>query len=70
MTLSKLFAFIFNKSISTGVVPNVFKVSKVTPVFKSGALSDPNNYWQIATLFHFSEAFERVIYDQLVKCFD
>ena len=70
MTLSKLFAFIFNKSISTGVVPNVFKVSKVTPVFKSGALSDPNNYWPIATLFPFSEAFERAIYDQLFKYFD
>ena len=42
-TLSKPFAFIFNKSISTGIVPDVFKVSKVTPVFKSGTLSDPSN---------------------------
>ena len=33
-TLSKPFAFIFNKSISSGIVSDVFKVSKVTPVFK------------------------------------
>ena len=33
-TLSKSFAFIYNKLISTGIVPNVFKVSKLTPVFK------------------------------------
>ena len=41
-TFSKPFAFIFNRSISAGMVPDVFKVSKVTPVFKSGVLSDPN----------------------------
>lgn len=50
-TLSKPFAFTFNKSISTGIVPDVFKVSKVTPVFKSGALSDPGNYRPKATLY-------------------
>ena len=51
-------------------MPNVFKVSKVTPVFKSGALSDPSNYWPTATLSPFSKALERVIYDQLVKYLD
>ena len=49
-TFSKPFAFIFNRSMSAGIVPDVFKVSKVTPVFKSGALSDPSNYRPIATL--------------------
>ena len=52
------------KSISTGIVPDVFKVSKVTPIFKSGTLSDPSNYRPIATLSPFSKALERVIYDQ------
>ena len=66
-TLSKPFAFIFNKSISTGIVPDVFKVSKVTPVFKSGTLSDPSNYRPIATLSPFSKALEQFIYDQLIK---
>ena len=69
-TLSKPFAFIFNKSISTGIVPDVFKVSKVTPAFKSGTLSDPSNYRPIATLSPFSKALERFIYDQLIKYLD
>jgi len=54
-TFSKPFAFIFNRSISTGIVPDIFKVSKVTPVFKSGALSDPSNYQPVATLSLFSK---------------
>ena len=69
-TLSKPFAYIFNKSISTGIVPDVFKVSRVTPVFKSGTLSDPSNYRPIATLSSFSKALERVIYDQLIQYLD
>ena len=42
-------------------MPDVFKVSKVTPIFKSGTLSDPSNYRPIATLSPFSKALERVI---------
>ena len=69
-TLSKPFASILNKSISTGIVPGVFKVSKVTPVFKSRIFSDPSNYRPIATLSPFSKALERFIYDQLIKYLD
>ena len=69
-TLSKPFTYIFNKSISTGVVPDVFKVSKVAPIFKSETLSDPSNYRPIATLSPFSKALERVIYDQLILYLD
>ena len=69
-TLSKPFASIFNKSISTGIVPGVFKVSKVIPVFKSRTFSDPSNYRPIATLSPFSKALERFIYDQLIKYLD
>ena len=69
-TLSNPFTYIFNKSISTGIVPDVFKVSKVTPIFKSGTLSDPSNYRPIATLSPVSKALERVIYDQLIQYLD
>ena len=51
-------------------MPDVFKVSRVTPVFKSGTLSDPSNYRPIATLSPFSNALERVIYDQLIQYLD
>ena len=35
---------IFNKSISTGVFPYEWKISKVIPVFKDGEKSNMNNY--------------------------
>ena len=66
-TLSKPVGYIFKKAISTGIVLDVFKVSKVTPVFKSGTLPDPSNYRPIATLSPSRKAFERVIYDQLIQ---
>ena len=53
ITIFKPFAFIFNKSSSSGIVSDVFKVSKVTPVFKNGAFSDPSNYRPTATLSPF-----------------
>ena len=51
-------------------MPDVFKVSKVTPIFKSGTLSDPGNYRPIATLSTYNKALERVIYDQLIQYLD
>ena len=53
--LSIPFAYIFNQSISTGIVPNALKISKVTPVYKKGVMTDPNNYRPIATLSPFSK---------------
>ena len=35
---------LFNESIESGIVPDIFKISKVTPVFKTGAVTDPGNY--------------------------
>jgi hypothetical protein len=43
-SLSVPFTIIFNQSIATGIVPDAFKVSRVTPVYKNGTMTDPNNY--------------------------
>ena len=60
-TISKPFAFIFNESVSSGIVLDLFRVSKVSPELKSGASSDPSNYRPIATLSpsvrHWRESF-------------
>jgi len=42
--LSVPFTQIYNQSIQTGVVPNILKASQVTPVYKSGDVTDPGNY--------------------------
>ena len=57
----------YNQSIANGIVPDVFKISRVTPIYKSGEVTDTStgNYRPIATLSSFSKVLERLIYNQL-----
>ena len=48
--LSLPFTQSYNQSIETGIVPNILKVSQVTPVYKSGDATNPANYRPISTL--------------------
>ena len=41
---------VFNNSVESRIVPDIFKISKVTPVFRASALTDPCNYHPIAVL--------------------
>ena len=43
-TIAPVISAHFNKSISTGTVPDSWKLSLITPVPKHGEPSDPNNY--------------------------
>ena len=56
---------LFNESIESGIVPNIFKISKVTPIFKTGAVTDPGNYRRIAVLSPFAKILERLVNNQL-----
>ena len=42
--LSVPFTQIYNQPIETGTLPNILKVSQVTPVYKNGDATDPANY--------------------------
>ena len=53
--LSVSFMQIYNQSIETGIVPNILKVSQVTPVYKNGDATYPANYRPISTLSSFSQ---------------
>ena len=55
----------FNESIESDIFPDIFKILKVTPVFKTGAVTDPGNYCPIALLFPFAKILERLVYNQL-----
>ena len=61
--LSAPFTKIYNKSIQTGVVPNILKVSQVTPVYKSGDVTNPGNYRPISILSPFSKILEKLVYN-------
>ena len=51
--LSVPFTQIYNQSIETGIVPNILKVSQVTPAYESEDATDPANYRPISTLSSF-----------------
>ena len=63
--LSPIFTNIFNESISTGVVPDILKISRITPIYKSGDTNGPHNYRPISILSVFSKVLERLVYNQL-----
>ena len=63
--LSVPFTQIYNQSVVTGIVPNVLKVSQVTPIYKNGDITDPGNYRPISTLSPASVKF----YNQLLYLF-
>lgn len=58
-------ACIFNSCIDSGVFPDLMKLSKVIPLFKSGSSLDPSNYRPISILPTLSKIFEKLILNQL-----
>ena len=58
-------AFIINKSLSLGIVPDLCKISKVTPLYKSDSKSGLSNYRSISILLCLSRVLEQVVHRQL-----
>lgn len=59
--ICKPLAVILNLSIKQGIYPDNLKIAKVTPIFKKGDKSDPNNYRPISVLPVISSVFEKHI---------
>ncbi|CAH2252093.1 jg13882 [Pararge aegeria aegeria] len=62
-------ALIFNNCIDCGVFPDLMKLSKIVPLFKSGSTSDPTNFRPVSVLPSFSKIFEKLILNQLLYHF-
>ena len=56
---------VFNDSVMNGVFPDTWKLARVTPIFKSGAKNDGNNYRPISVISIFCRMLERLVHDQL-----
>ena len=62
--LAPSLAFLFNQSISSGIVPTEWKLARVTPIFKKGKRQGVNNYRPISIIPAVAQVFEKIIYDQ------
>ena len=58
---------IFTASINTGIFPQEWKESRVSPVYKSGARNDPSNYRPISVIPVIAKIFEKIVYEQLYE---
>ena len=63
--ISEPLKYIFNLSISTGLFPNSLKIARITPIYKSGDITDMSNYRPISVLPCFSKILERIMYNRL-----
>lgn len=56
---------LFNSAIRDGIFPQVWKVGKVCPVFKSGSRDMVENYRPVTVLSVVSRVFEKVLYNKI-----
>ena len=68
--LSKSLTLIINQMITTGIFPDSFKISKITPLFIKGDVSMLSNYRPISLLPTISKIFERILCNQLYDYFN
>ena len=59
-------AYIINLSIKTSTVPSIWKIAKITPVFKSGDSTKPENHRPISILPVVSKILEKAVHHNLI----
>ena len=65
--ISNSLAYIFNKSLQTGSIPDEWKSARVSAIFKKGTRTDPGNYRPISILPIVSKLLEKIVHSQLYK---
>ena len=63
--LSDILCYVFNLSLQTRIFPNPLKIVKVTPVFKTGDLTEISNNRLISVLPCFPKILERIMHIRL-----
>jgi hypothetical protein len=58
---------LFNQSLQSGSFPNVWKMGKVTALFKSGNRNNTNNYRPITVLPIISKILEKAVHGQIYR---
>ena len=69
--ISKPLSLLINQSFTTGVFPNVLKISKVIPVFKNkGSPLEVSNYRPISLLSNIEKIYEKLMYTRVMDFFN
>jgi len=63
------FLLLFNQSLATGIFPEKWKISYVSPVFKSGDISQVSNYRPISITFIIPKVLEVIVYKKISLLF-
>ena len=61
--IAKPLSMIFNASLAKGIVPNVWKLAKITSIFKTGARNEKNNYRLFSQFLQ--NYLKNILHDQL-----
>ena len=62
--------YLLNSSLNSGIFPNIFKISRVVPIFKKGDPTLPGNYRPISITNTISKIFEKIIHRQMILYFE
>ena len=65
--ISKPLSVIFNASLSSGIVPENFKLASVIPIFKKGSQLIVNNYRPISLLSIFNRILEKLVFNRMIS---
>ena len=58
--------YLFSFSLHNQCIPSIWKVHKITPVYKSGDKNSATNYQPILLLCSVSKVLERLIYNKII----
>ena len=58
---------IFNKTLTSGVIPNDWKCANVTAIFKKGSKKKAENYRPVSLTSHICKCFERILTNEIVS---
>ena len=63
--IMKPLCHVLNLSLAQGTIPDAWKLARVSPIFKGGDQTDPQNYRPISVLSVLSKVLERLVFNQL-----
>ena len=57
----KPLTLIFQKSVSSGIVPSAWKEARITPIFKKGSKAEPSNYRPVSLTSIVCKTLEKIV---------